>query len=354
MLGDFLRPQSLGPAPVPFDAGIEQLDEPEQVSVLLDYPGHIQYAPSVKQGDSVERGQPIGHSQGGNFIHASISGTVEKIDAAWSPYSHHVPSAVIKSSGRPSTDFAAAPVAPSEDGQPEWLNTLKLSGVASPWTLTGFNYREEESAALPDIRTVVIKGVHEEPTIFTSQLLLHEESERVREGLQHVAEIAPGATIWLTVAQRDEQWARSEFGAQAKIATLPDHYRGRIERHVVPRLVGAPIPHRAAYTEHGVAVMAVEYLLALRDALQTRQPFVSKCVTVAGDDLERAVTLRVPMGTSIRAILAERGISIDDVGRVIAGGPMKGIAQYTDRTPLTHVDGLYLMSPDSVAAEGND
>lgn len=347
-----IRSRSRGPRPVSYHEGVHQLDEPDRVSILLEYPGHIHYLPQVQAGASVARGQPIGMSPVGNLVHASISGTVDDIDSVWSPDSYHVPAAVIRNDGGPSTDYEGT-TGGGGDG-PDWLRTLRAAGVASPWTLTGSDYREQESAPLPDIRTVVVKGVHEEPTIFTSQILLRTEPDRVRDGLRRVAEIAPGATIWLTVAKADEKWAAETFGAEARIAVLPDHYRGRIERHVVPRLAGIAIPHRAAYTESGVAVLPAEYLLAMQAALDTGQPFVSKCVTVAGDDLERAVTVRYPIGTPIRSILASQGISMDEVGRLLVGGPMKGIAQYTDRTPLTHADGIYLVSPDAVLAEVND
>jgi len=350
VLKGLLQSRSRGPAPVAFDDEIRLVDEPDQVEILLEYPGHIHYMPEVQAGDLVSRNQTIGRSKLGNHVHASISGRVEEIRTVWSPFSHHVPAVAIRRDGEAA---APAPPAGGDDGD-AWVQRLKQAGVPTPWTLPGLNYHEVDPGQVPDIRTVVILGAHEEPTVFTSELLLRHEAERVTDGLRRVADLVPGATTWLTVSRRDEKWARQTFGALAQIEALPDDYRGRITRHVVPRLAGQSIPNTSAYRKHGVAVLPLEYLLAFRDALDGGAPFVTKVLTIAGDDLDRAVTVRLPIGSSIRSVLESQGLSLQDVGRVIVGGPMRGVAQFSDRAPLTHVDGLYLVSPDAVPSEAND
>ena len=347
--------RSRGPKPIPHEDRIHSIADPDEVEVKLEYPGHIRYLPEVKPGDFVYRNQSVGRSQMGNHVHASLNGKVQAIRTVWSPYSHHVPAVAIRRVDLRST--TPSPISREADAaahERPWLHRLKRAGVAVPWTLPGRGYREIDLGEIPATRVVVIKGVHEEPTIFTSQLLLHESPERVRAALGHLAEIAPGATVWLTVSRRDAEWARTEFGGLAKIAALPDSYRGRIERHVVPRLVGERIPNTTAYRRHGVVVMPLEYFLALQCALDNGQPFIRKCLTIAGDGIEKVVTVRVPIGISIRAVLASQGISTEGIGRVVVGGPMRGVAQFSDRISLTHVDGLYLLAPDSVPVESND
>ena len=349
------KSRSLGPFPIPYERKIHSMAEPDQVEVLLEYPGHIHYLPEVEPGEVVSRNQTIGRSRLGNHVHAPVSGTIEKIETVWSPFSEHVPAVVIRN------DKQASSLARSQHdkdsnraGSEYWVEELKQAGVPTPWTLPGLDFREVDLGELPDIKTVIIKGVHEEPTIFTSQLLLREETERIIEGMKMVAEIAPGAVIWLTTSRSDAKWARDTFDGLAKIDVLPDNYRGRITRHVVPRLIGAQIPNLTAYRKLGIAVMSVEYLIAFCEALEKGKPLTRKCLTIAGDGIDRAVTVRIPMGTSIRAVLESQGISTDNVGRIIVGGPMQGISQYSSRVPLTHVDGLYLMAPGAVPAEANN
>ena len=351
MLSGLLRSRSRGPAPIAFDEEIRLIDEPDEVEILLEYPGHIHYLPEVQAQDLVFRNQTIGRSALGNCVHASISGRVEEIHTVWSPSSHHVPAVAIRREGEAP---AVLDPATAEGGDNDWVERLKVAGVPTPWTLPGLNYREEGPAQATDIRTVVILGAHEEPTVFTSELLLRHEAEGIADGLRRVAELLPGASIWLTVSRRDESWAKQTFGALARVEALPDDYHARIPRHVVSRLAGISIPNTSAYRRHGVAVLPLEYFLAFRNALDNGAPFVSKCVTIAGDDLDRAVTVRLPIGSSIKSVLESQGLSIEDVGRLIVGGPMRGIAQFSDRAPLTHVDGLYLVSPDAVPAEAND
>ena len=311
MIG-LLKPRSLGPSPITYEEKIHAITEPDHVHVLLEYPGHIKYLPRVQAGDPVRRDQTVGCSSTGNRAHASITGTVEEIRTVWSALGHHVPAVVIRrvEGAEAPADITSDPAAGAGDnGDAPWLARLRRAGVPTPWTLPGLDYREIHPGALPTIDVVVIKGVHEEPTIFTSQLLLRQESARVLAGLERVAEITPGATIWLTVARRDAKWARETFGGRAKIDVLPDAYRGRVERQVVPRLAGRAIPNMSAYRDHGVAVLPVEYLLALQDALDNDHAFSRKCVTIAGDDLDQAVTVRIPLGSSVAAVLESRDLS---------------------------------------------
>lgn len=347
MLNGLLKSRSRGPEPITFDEEIRLVGEPDQVDILLEYPGHIHYLPEVQPGDVVSRYQTIGRSNLGNHVHASISGTVEKIHTVWSPFSHHVPAVRIRNN-----EEATAHSADGENGN-AWVQRLKQAGVPTPWTLPGLNYREEDLDQMSDIHTVVILGVHEEPTVFSSELLLKHEAEKVADGLRRLTELVPGAVIWLTVSRRDEKWAKQTFGTLARVEALPDHYLGRIPRQVVPRLAGQSIPNRSSFRHYGVAVMPLEYFLAFGEALDGGTPFVSKVLTIAGDDLDRAVTVRLPIGSSIKSVLESQGLSLRDVGRVIVGGPMRGIAQFSDLVPLTHVDGLYLVSPDAVPTEAN-
>ncbi|MDJ0621499.1 MAG: 4Fe-4S dicluster domain-containing protein [Desulfocapsaceae bacterium] len=331
-----------------YDPEIRQISDPERVMIPLDYPGRIHYLPTVKAGDSVRRGQVIGRSRLGNSTFASISGKVREIATTWTAQSVHSPAVVIENDGQeglaPEEMFDDGPVALTNPLAA--LERIRSSGVNAPWTLSGRDYGSGDIATLPRLEAVIITGVQEEPTILTSQLLLEQQAEKVAEGLKRVRMLLPDADIWLTVPEELKSWAEERFSEFAKIAPLSQDYWSRIEREVVAKLLGRRIPNRESYISHGIIVQDIENILAMVDALDGISPFIQKCLTISGPAIDKAVTVRFPMGSSLKHVLGSQGLQISDYTRPVVGGPMKGIAQYSDLTPLTYNSGVYLIAED--------
>jgi len=334
---------------------ISSVNNPEFVVIPLEYPGQIHYKPLVQEGDVVRRNQIIGQSELGNCVHASISGVVKEIKPVWTARSYTVPAVVIESNKEPALTvdemFESYGVPFRSASQVE---KLKASGVVSPWTTPGRFHHEEEMDGFPEVKRIIIKGADEEPTVFAFELLLQEKAEKIHQGIRKLNNIAPNATIWLTTPKRLVMWASEEFGESVQVVAVSDEYKHRIERLLVRNLTGIDIPNTMSYRKIGVAVLSVECLLAMVDALDGKGPFISKYMTVAGNRLPKAVTVKIPIGMSIRTVLESQGLADQAYARLLVGGPMKGIAQYSDETPLTKSShGLYLMSRDALPEEVN-
>lgn len=335
------------PAVPDYDPVIRQIEDPERVMIPLDYPERIHYLPTVKTGDTVRRGQVVGRSRLGNCTFASISGKVRDITTTWTAQSVHSPTVVIENDGAPGMseeEMFDGPVSP--ENPLATLERIRSSGVNAPWTLSGRDYGAGEIVDLPKLESVIITGVQEEPTILTSQLLLEQNPEKVAEGLRRVRMLLPDVTLWLTVPEHLHAWAEEQFSQFAGIVALPPDYRSRIEREVVARLIGRRIPNRESYISHGVIVQDIENILAMIDALDGTSPLMQKHLTISGPTIGKAVTVRFPMGSSLGHILASQGLKVSDFTRPVVGGPMKGIAQYSEFTPLTYNSGIYLIAAD--------
>ncbi len=342
------RKKPMMPSLTSYDQVIRQVEDPEQVVIPLDYPGRVRYIPTIETGDTVRKGQVIAKSRIGNCVCASISGTVQDITSVWTAQSHHSAAIVIKNDGgQPMTpeELFDGPV-PAGDLQAS-LERMRAAGVAPPWALSGREYQEEgEIDDLPPVKAVIITGIRQETTIVTSELLLEQNADKVVEGLKWVRAVLPEARLCLTAPERLRPIAEQKLSDLAEIAFLPTKYTGRIEREIVTQLLGHRIPNRDSYRLHGIAVLDVEYLLALVDALAGKSPLTQKCLTISGTDIDTAVTVRFPLGSSIEHILASVGLSIANYTRPVVGGPMMGFAQYSDKTPLTYNNGIYLVAED--------
>ncbi len=331
-----------------YDPVIREADDPDHVVLPLEYPGQVHYFPTVRAGDTVRRGQPVAKSRNGNSVIASISGKVREIKSVWTAQSVHSPAIIIDNDG-------GQPMTPEEmfDGPvpagnlEEAMMRMRAAGVAPPWTLSGREWREGEMAELPKIKTAIITGIRQETTILTSQLLLDQQREKVAKGLERVGSLLPSSRICLTLPESFRSWAESFFGNPVELHFLSESYFDRIEREVVAKILGYRIPNRESFRTNGIAVLDLEYLLAIVDALDGKASLTHKCITISGSDMAQAVTVRFPLGSSLRHILASQGLEISAYTRPVVGGPMMGVAQFTDKTPMTYYNGIHLIAGET-------
>ncbi len=334
--------------------GIVELPEPDQVVIPLEYPGQILFRPLVEGGDEVAQNQIIGQSEMGNFIHASISGTVTELKSVWSARGFHVPAVVIKKGANHSLGkeeiLRECGIDPQSASR---VDLLRAAGVVSPWTTPGRDDSEIDIENYPDITQIVIKGLNQEPTICSFHTLMRAHTEEMKSALQRLAEILPQARIRLTVCKKDKQWAREMFSDLAEVTPMPDDYRGRIERPAMGRLTGTTVPSRASYRSFGIAVISAEQLLDMYRALEG-QPCIRKALTISTDDGFTPKTVRASIGTSIGDLLASQGLSLEEGDRVIMGGPMAGTAQFTLDTPLSKFQaGIHVQRARKVISDVN-
>ena len=355
MLLDALKsPAARVPHPQACEPGIRELPDPAQVMIPLEYHNGLLLAPQVKAGDQVARGQVIGRSEGGNCLHASIGGLVREIKPIWTAGGRHVPAVVIDRDETPDlTPSEALRRCHLNAGSATRIQLLMAGGVLSPWTTPAPGQDESRLAERPDIRHLVLLGHDEEPTQHVQELLLQERAASLDEGLHLLRDVAPQAAILLTVPRRLVGWARETFGPELRVVGVSDEYRRRLVRVLMPQLTGVHVPADAPYRSHGIAVMTVEAALAAQDAL-TGRPWVRKTLTLSGLPFDRPLTVSVPLGTSVRSVLAACGADSETAGRVLAGGPMCGTALYTDSTPIDkHQHGIHLLGAGELSSEVN-
>lgn len=337
------------------DTDIREIPTPEMVVIPLEYPGQVLYQPLVKIGEQVRQNQIIGRSKLGNCVHASISGTVKDIISIWTNRGFNVPAVMIKRN-------EASPLGIGElfdqygitQSGASRLDKLMALGSVSPWAQPGRFHHEEDLQKYPPVTDIIIKGKNEEPTIFVFELLLQQFPEIVNRGVKHILELSPKARCWLTIPEALHPWATEKIDRHVKSVPLSQEYKDRIERRIVPKITGQNISNMTSYRDYGVAVLSVEYLINLVNAIEGKSPFIYKYATIAGHGLTTPITVKFPIGTTIRWVMESLELSRPDGGRVVVGGPMKGIAQYNDLTPLTKSShGIFLVSKDELPLEVN-
>jgi electron transport complex protein RnfC len=98
-----------------------------------------------------------------------------------------------------------------------------------------------------------------------------------------------------------------------------------------------------------VVVQNVGTAALVADAVVHGRPLTERVVTVTGSAIRKPANLSIRIGTLMgQAITACGGVQ-GELGKLIAGGPMMGLAQYTDLVPVTKgTSGILLLAKDEV------
>jgi electron transport complex protein RnfC len=93
----------------------------------------------------------------------------------------------------------------------------------------------------------------------------------------------------------------------------------------------------------GVIVDNVGTCAAVYDLFYHGMPLVERLVTVAGDGVLGHANLRVKLGTMVKEVIDYCGGMVGEPGKVILGGPMTGLAQFTTDVPVIKATGGILV-----------
>lgn len=108
---------------------------------------------------------------------------------------------------------------------------------------------------------------------------------------------------------------------------------------------GKVVPPGGLPIECGVAVFNVETLYNVYRAVWQKHPVTDKCVTIVGE-VEHPITVRVPVGTRIRDVVAMAGQITCENPKYLLGGPMMGRFG-ADYEPVTKTTNAIIVLPEN-------
>jgi len=118
------------------------------------------------------------------------------------------------------------------------------------------------------------------------------------------------------------------------------------EKQLIKAILGREVPPPPGLPmDVGVVVHNAGTCVAIHDAVRECKPLIERVLTVTGSGIRDPKNLRVRLGTSFRDVAAFCGGPDDSPGKVIMGGPMMGIAQYSLDVPVIKgTSGILLLS----------
>jgi len=305
--------------------------------------------PVVKKGDQVLRGQAV--AEAGGFVsvpvHSPVSGKVADVGKCLHPLGMSVDAVVIENDGRDaSVPGFGEPVDASSLDAKAIRDRIRDAGICG---MGGAGFPTHVKLSPPadkPVDTLVVNGAECEPALSADHRLMLEHAEGVASGVRLLQRaLARDGRLPKTFLAVEEnkpdaaaamRSACSKLSVDCEVVELPVRYPQGAEKQLIYALTGRKVPpqsERGLPMDVSVVVQNVGTAFAVHEALERGKPLVERVLTVAGDAVGRAANVRARIGTPIAELLAARDVSPGPT-RLVLGGPMMGLAQFTDELPV--------------------
>jgi len=336
------------------DKPITPLPVPKQVVIPLSQHTGAICEVLVKEGDKVKTGTKIGQSPSfvSSCIHSSISGVVSEI----SDYSHPVlglcKSIIIDSDGNDEHIALLTKRAQAESlSRDELLGIIKESGIVG---LGGAAFPAQVKLNPPKpVDTLIINGVECEPYLTCDFRLMLEGTTGILNGIRLIQKMAKARQVFIGI-EDDKPEAikamRNKIAALSldmEVVSLPAKYPQGAEKQLIKAIVNREVPPAGLPFDIGVVVSNVGTALAIYEAVYFKKPLYERIVTVTGPLLKNPANLKVRLGTRFHELIEFCQPRTEQVAKIIMGGPMMGLAQFSDDVPVIKgTSGILLLPQD--------
>ena len=302
----------------------------------------------VMKGDPVLRGQRI--AEPGGFvsaaIHSSVSGTVKALEKRLTPTGQMVESIVIANDGK-YNEVEYTPADPETLTKEEILRRVQEGGVVGMGG-AGFPTHVKLAPKEPDkIDYVLVNGAECEPYLTSDHRRMLDEPERLVAGLKVMLRLFDNAQGCICIEDNkpeciDKLQALVQGEARLSVKVLKSKYPQGGERNLIYAVTGREIDSTRLPADVGCIVDNVDTVAAIAQAVIEGKPVMSKIVTVTGDGVNTPKNIETPTGTDMAELIELAGGLKDGVEKVIAGGPMMGVAMYNVHVPCTKISAACL------------
>ncbi len=333
------------------ELSIQSIPLPEKVVIPLSQHTGTVCEPLVKVGDFIKKGQKIGEGKGlvTSTIHSSISGKVVDISPQSHPLGNDIISITIESDGK---DEWIDNLKQNEDYlsiEPERLREIiKDAGIVGMGGAQFPTHIKLSPTNGNKVDYVILNGAECEPFITSDHRLMVEKSSEIIEGLKIIMRILSAKKGFIGIEKNKPDAIavmKSHInppsppfnkGGQGglEVVGLNIKYPQGSEKQLIKSVLKREIPSGKLPMDVGVVVNNIGTAYAIYNAVRYGKPLIERVVTVTGDGIKEPKNILAKIGTSFDFLIQNCGGFADEPEKVIMGGPMMGIAQYTLKVPV--------------------
>jgi electron transport complex protein RnfC len=335
----------------------ESLPLPAKVYLpLIQHLGKI-CNPEVKVGDTVSLSQKIGSIAAHVYapIHASISGKVVAIQDWPHPVLGRAKAVVIEGDGQDNqAGFHCLDQSEIDKLTIQDLRKMVLDAGIVGMGGASFPTHIKLNPVKP-LDTLIINGAECEPYLTADARLMVEKTVQISAAVTLIARCLGVKNIYIGIEKNKPEAIKAFSEAPGiKVKVLPSDYPQGGEKQLIKNILGKEIPRGKLPFDIGVLVQNVATVYAIYEAVYKGRPLIERIVTVTGSCLENPKNLLVRIGTPIKNLIEFCGPLKEPPAKIIIGGPMMGIAQYTDEVPIIKSSGGLLLMNKNEAKELNE
>lgn len=361
------------------DKAIEKMLLPMRVYIPLSQHLGKACVAEVKVGDSVLIGQRIAFAEAKVYapIHSSITGKVIAIQDWPHPVLGRCRAVVIEGDGKDSAQVhlpAGRQVRAQEEVDKLTAEEIReivfKAGIVG---MGGASFPTHIKLTPPKpVNTLIINGAECEPYLTGDYRLMMEKTKEILQGIDLVAKCVGAKEVFIAIEENKPK-AIEAFNSciehlepkiekpllagrqrtPMQVVVLRSVYPQGGEKQLIKNVLGKEVPRGKLPFDAGVSVQNVGTVLAIYEALYLDKPLYERVVTVTGSCVSNPKNLLVRIGTPIKELISYCGPLKEEPAKIISGGPMMGVAQYTDEAPvIKSTTAVLLMNKkESVAKE---
>lgn len=315
--------------------------------LVLPLHQHIgaQAEPVVIQGEYVLKGQKIARATDyvSAPIHAPTSGTISYIGDREAPHP----------SGMSASCIEIIP-----DGKEQWVeltahandysgldpsslrNVIREAGIVGLGGAGFPSYIKLNPGPGRVIETLIINAIECEPYITCDDMLMRERADEIVTGVLVIRHALQAKRTVIAIEDNKPEAIASikksvELIANEdiEVAIIPTVYPAGSEKQLVFMITGEEVPSEGLPVHIGVVCQNIGTVAAVYRAVHHGEPLISRYVTLTGD-VEAPQNFEVLFGTIVEELVVLCTDNIQDIKRLIIGGPMMGFAMHSLNIPV--------------------
>lgn len=322
-------------------AGLSPVIMPAPQTVTIPTAMHIgkPATPIVKVGDKVLLGDVIAEKSGpvSSPVHASVSGTVKKIDDVLTSGGAYVPAIIIESDGEMKQSDKITP--PTVTNYGEFISAVEASGIVGLGGAGFPTFMKFDVKDTSRISEIIINCAECEPYITSDTRTAIDRTDEIAEGIKLFEKFLDAKKIIIGIEKNKPEAIKklkmiSDSDERVTLRVLPSVYPQGAEKVLIYNTTGKVVPAGKLPIDVGCVVCNCTTVAEIARYIKTGMPLTQKCVTVDGDAIKEPKNVIVPIGTAISSLLDFCGGFSKESKKILCGGPMMGLSVPSGDEPI--------------------
>lgn len=297
--------------------------------------------PLVKAGDRVLMGQKIGESAGfiSANIHSSVSGKVKDVGLYPHPGIGESLAVVIENDFADTFENQILQRTISQFSIEELKSIISEAGIVG---MGGAGFPTHVKITPPKhnkIDTFIVNGTECEPFLTADHRLMLEEPKLIVSGVEVFMKVLGIDKAIIAIEDNKKDVVNSLIDATTKnqgidVIVLKTKYSQGGEKQLIKSVLDREVPSGKLPMDVGVVVNNVATVAAVAEAVLYGTPLYKRRLTVSGSGVSAPKNLLVRIGTTLDDVISYIGGLNEQIDKVISGGPMMGLAQFSLKAPI--------------------